>query len=57
MEFTDMYNFDSSNIKRECNFMIETDRAIPFSTYNMELPQSSKHPSFAEKVKLWKESK
>jgi uncharacterized radical SAM superfamily Fe-S cluster-containing enzyme len=57
MEFTDMYNFDSSNIKRECNFMIETDRAIPFSTYNMELPQSSKHPSFKEKVQLWKESR
>ncbi len=35
MEFTDMYNFDSANIKRECNFMIEEDRAIPFSTYNM----------------------
>ena len=35
MEFTDMYNFDSTNIKRECNFMIEPGKAIPFSTYNM----------------------
>lgn len=35
MEFSDLYNFDSTNIKRECNFMIEPDRAIPFSTYNM----------------------
>ena len=41
MEFTDLYNFDSANIKRECNFMIEPDRAIPFSTYNMELSRSS----------------
>ena len=31
MEFTDMYNFDSANIKRECNFMIELGRVIPFS--------------------------
>jgi len=35
MEFSDIYNFDAVNIKRECNFMIEPDRAIPFSTYNM----------------------
>ncbi len=35
MEFTDSYNFDASNIKRECNFMIEPHRVIPFSTYNM----------------------
>jgi hypothetical protein len=35
MEFSDVYNFDSTNIKRECNFMIEPNRAIPFSTYNM----------------------
>ncbi|PID83788.1 radical SAM protein [Candidatus Gracilibacteria bacterium] len=35
MEFTDAYNFDSTNIKRECNFMIEPNKAIPFSTYNM----------------------
>jgi uncharacterized radical SAM superfamily Fe-S cluster-containing enzyme len=35
MEFTDIYNFDTTNIKRECNFMIEPNRAIPFSTYNM----------------------
>lgn len=35
MEFTDSYNFDSTNIKRECNFMIEPHRVIPFSTYNM----------------------
>lgn len=35
MEFSDIYNFDATNIKRECNFMIEPDRAIPFSTYNM----------------------
>ncbi len=54
MEFTDMYNFDSSNIKRECNFMIEPDRAIPFSTYNMWLSQSSREPNLAEKVKAWK---
>ncbi len=35
MEFSDIVNFDSTNIKRECNFMIEENRAIPFSTYNM----------------------
>jgi len=35
MEFSDVYNFDSNNIKRECNFMIEPTRVIPFSTYNM----------------------
>ncbi|MCH9739551.1 MAG: radical SAM protein [Epsilonproteobacteria bacterium] len=35
MEFSDMVNFDSTNIKRECNFMIEPNRVIPFSTYNM----------------------
>ncbi|KIM10777.1 MAG: hypothetical protein KU37_08580 [Sulfuricurvum sp. PC08-66] len=35
MEFSDSYNFDTTNIKRECNFMIEPNRAIPFSTYNM----------------------
>ncbi len=35
MEFTDIVNFDATNIKRECNFMIEPDRVIPFSTYNM----------------------
>ena len=35
MEFSDIYNFDTTNIKRECNFMIEEDKAIPFSTYNM----------------------
>lgn len=35
MEFSDMYNFDSSNIKRECNFIIEVGKAYPFSTYNM----------------------
>lgn len=40
MEFSDMYNFDTSNIKRECNFMIEPELAIPFSTYNMELARS-----------------
>lgn len=37
MEFSDVYNFDTTNIKRECNFMIEPDAAIPFSTYNMGL--------------------
>lgn len=41
MEFSDVYNFDSANIKRECNFMIEPDRAIPFSTYNMGLARSN----------------
>lgn len=41
MEFSDMYNFDTTNIKRECNFMIEPDFAIPFSTYNMGLSRSS----------------
>jgi len=35
MEFSDMYNFDSTNIKRECNFIIEPWKAYPFSTYNM----------------------
>jgi len=35
MEFSDIVNFDSINIKRECNFMIEPNRTIPFSTYNM----------------------
>ncbi|MDD5770031.1 MAG: radical SAM protein [Candidatus Gracilibacteria bacterium] len=35
MEFSDMYNFDSTNIKRECNFIIEPGKAYPFSTYNM----------------------
>jgi len=34
-EFSDMVNFDAINIKRECNFMIEEERIIPFSTYNM----------------------
>ena len=34
-EFSDMVNFDAVNIKRECNFMIEPHRIIPFSTYNM----------------------
>ena len=34
-EFSDIVNFDSTNIKRECNFMIEPERIIPFSTYNM----------------------
>ncbi len=37
MEFSDIYNFDATNIKRECNFMIEKGRVIPFSTYNMGL--------------------
>ena len=40
MEFTDVYNFDSTNIKRECNFMVEPERLIPFSTHNMGIPQS-----------------
>jgi len=35
MEFSDIVNFDTDNIKRECNFMIEEERIIPFSTYNM----------------------
>ncbi len=35
MEFSDIYNFDATNIKRECNFMIEPTRIVPFSTYNM----------------------
>jgi len=34
-EFSDIVNFDAINIKRECNFMIEEERIIPFSTYNM----------------------
>jgi len=37
MEFSDIVNFDTTNIKRECNFMIESDRVIPFSTFNMGL--------------------
>lgn len=40
MEFSDIYNFDTINIKRECNFMIEPDRVIPFSTYNMGIARS-----------------
>jgi len=40
MEFSDIYNFDTINIKRECNFMIEPKRVIPFSTYNMGIPFS-----------------
>ncbi len=40
MEFSDVYNFDTTNIKRECNFMIEPNRVIPFSTYNMGLSRS-----------------
>ncbi len=39
-EFSDIFNFDSTNIKRECNFMIEPTRIIPFSTYNMGIPFS-----------------
>ena len=39
-EFSDIVNFDSTNIKRECNFMIEPTRIIPFSTYNMGIPFS-----------------
>ncbi len=35
MEFSDIFNFDATNIKRECNFIITPDRAIPFSTHNM----------------------
>ena len=38
MEFSDVVNFDATNIKRECNFIIEPHRAIPFSTYNMKIP-------------------
>jgi uncharacterized radical SAM superfamily Fe-S cluster-containing enzyme len=34
-EFSDIVNFDAINIKRECNFMIEEERIIPFSTHNM----------------------
>ena len=41
MEFSDVVNFDSSNIKRECNFMIEPHKVIPFSTYNMGIKFSS----------------
>lgn len=37
MEFSDIVNFDATNIKRECNFIIKPDRAIPFSTHNMGL--------------------
>ncbi len=40
MEFSDLYNFDTTNIKRECNFMVEPERLIPFSTHNMGIPQS-----------------
>lgn len=54
MEFTDMYNFDSTNIKRECNFMIEPGKAIPFSTYNMWLSRSSESPDLREKIQAWK---
>lgn len=39
-EFSDIVNFDAINIKRECNFMIEPQRIIPFSTYNMGIPFS-----------------
>jgi len=39
-EFSDIVNFDTINIKRECNFMIEPTRIIPFSTYNMGIPFS-----------------
>jgi uncharacterized radical SAM superfamily Fe-S cluster-containing enzyme len=39
-EFSDIVNFDAINIKRECNFMIEPTRIIPFSTYNMDIPFS-----------------
>ena len=39
-EFSDIVNFDAINIKRECNFMIEPTRIIPFSTYNMGIPFS-----------------
>jgi len=35
MEFSDTYNFDATNIKRECNFFIEPTKAYPFSTFNM----------------------
>jgi uncharacterized radical SAM superfamily Fe-S cluster-containing enzyme len=42
MEFSDMVNFDTVNIKRECNFMIEPKRIIPFSTYNMGIEFSQK---------------
>lgn len=35
MEFSDFYNFDATNIKRECNFVIKPWKAYPFSTYNM----------------------
>ncbi len=40
MEFSDIYNFDTTNIKRECNFMIQTNSVIPFSTYNMGIKSS-----------------
>lgn len=36
-EFSDAYNFDSTNIKRECTFMVEPNRLIPFSTHNMDI--------------------
>ncbi len=39
MEFSDIVNFDSTQIKRECNFMITPKRAIPFSTYNMGIKE------------------
>ena len=35
MEFSDTYNFDATNIKRECNFFIEPTKMYPFSTFNM----------------------
>jgi len=35
MEFSDTYNFDATNIKRECNFFIEPTKVYPFSTFNM----------------------
>lgn len=54
MEFTDIYNFDSTNIKRECNFMIEPGKVIPFSTYNMGLSRSSEKPNLREKLEAWK---
>jgi uncharacterized radical SAM superfamily Fe-S cluster-containing enzyme len=42
MEFSDVFNFDTTNIKKECNFMIETEKVIPFSTYNMEIKFSQR---------------
>jgi uncharacterized radical SAM superfamily Fe-S cluster-containing enzyme len=52
-EFSDIVNFDTINIKRECNFMIEPTRIIPFSTYNMGIPFSQttvQKFNFREKV-------